>query len=134
VALGRAIVRRPAAFLFDEPLSGLDAQLRAQLRRELKQLHQRLRTTTVHVTHDQVEALGLGDRVAVIDRGELQQIGEPLELYDRPVNRFVAGFLGSPAMNFLECSLAPAKQRESDLSLLAGGWLLELPAAWLPPD
>lgn len=132
VVLGRAIVRRPAAFLFDEPLSSLDAQLRVQMRRELKQLHRRLQTTTVYVTHDQVEALGLGDRVAVIDRGELQQVGEPLALYDRPANRFVAGFIGSPAMNFLDGTLVPSQGPECGARLMAGGWSLEVPADWLP--
>lgn len=101
VALGRAIVRQPAAFLFDEPLSNLDAQLRVEMRREIKQLHRRLATTMVYVTHDQVEALTLGDRIAVMDRGVLQQVGTPEEVYDRPRNRFVAGFLGSPPMNFV---------------------------------
>ncbi|MBW3596573.1 MAG: ABC transporter ATP-binding protein [Planctomycetes bacterium] len=102
VALGRAIVRQPAAFLFDEPLSNLDARLRVEMRRELKELHQRLRATMIYVTHDQVEALTLGDRIVVMDRGEVQQIGAPEEVYDRPRNRFVAGFIGSPAMNLLE--------------------------------
>lgn len=132
VALGRAIVRRPAAFLLDEPLSSLDAQLRVQMRRELRQLHQRLQTTTVYVTHDQVEALGLGDRVAVIDGGELQQVGEPLTLYDRPANRFVAGFIGSPAMNLLDGALVPAQRPECGVSLLAGGWSPAIPIGWLP--
>ncbi len=101
VALGRAIVRDPAVFLFDEPLSHLDAQLRVEMRRELKQLHQRLQVTMIYVTHDQVEALTLGDRIVVMNDGKLQQVGHPMELYDWPANRFVAGFLGTPAMNFL---------------------------------
>src|SRR6187431_3668734 len=100
VALGRAIVRHPRVFLFDEPLSNLDAKLRVQMRVELKKLHQRLGTTAVYVTHDQVEAMTLGDRVVVMKDGVVQQVGEPLELYNAPATRFVAGFIGSPAMNF----------------------------------
>jgi multiple sugar transport system ATP-binding protein len=100
VALGRAIVRHPQVFLFDEPLSNLDAKLRVQMRVELKKLHDRLGTTAVYVTHDQVEAMTLGDRVVVMKDGLVQQVGEPLELYNEPANRFVAGFIGSPAMNF----------------------------------
>ena len=100
VALGRAIVRHPQVFLFDEPLSNLDAKLRVQMRVELKKLHDRLGTTAIYVTHDQVEAMTLGDRVVVMRDGVVQQVGEPLELYNEPANRFVAGFLGSPAMNF----------------------------------
>jgi len=102
VALGRAIVRQPRAFLFDEPLSNLDAKLRVQMRAELKRLHRSLRTTTVYVTHDQEEAMTLGDRVVVMKDGVIQQMGRPLDVYERPSNRFVAGFLGSPPMNFLE--------------------------------
>ncbi len=102
VAMGRAIVRRPEVFLFDEPLSNLDAALRTQLRVELKRLHARLGTTMVYVTHDQVEAMTLADRIAVLDGGRLQQVGTPAELYEDPANRFVAGFIGSPAMSFLE--------------------------------
>jgi multiple sugar transport system ATP-binding protein len=101
VALGRAIVRHPQVFLFDEPLSNLDAKLRVQTRVELKKLHNRLGTTAIYVTHDQVEAMTLGDRVVVMKDGLVQQVGEPLELYNEPANRFVAGFIGSPAMNFL---------------------------------
>jgi multiple sugar transport system ATP-binding protein len=100
VALGRAIVRHPRVFLFDEPLSNLDAKLRVQMRVELRKLHERLGTTAVYVTHDQIEAMTLGDRVVVMKDGRVQQVGEPLELYNQPANRFVAGFLGSPAMNF----------------------------------
>src|SRR5580692_3758426 len=100
VALGRAIVRHPRVFLFDEPLSNLDAKLRVQMRVEIKKLHNRLSTTAIYVTHDQVEAMTLGDRVVVMRDGVVQQVGEPLELYNSPVNRFVAGFIGSPAMNF----------------------------------
>src|SRR5437762_3690718 len=100
VALGRAIVRHPQVFLFDEPLSNLDAKLRVQMRVELKKLHDRLGTTAIYVTHDQVEAMTLGDRVVVMKDGVVQQVGEPLELYNEPANRFVAGFLGSPATKF----------------------------------
>src|SRR5881394_2494910 len=102
VALGRAIVRHPRVFLFDEPLSNLDAKLRVQMRVELKKLHLRLGTTAVCVTHDQVEAMTLGDRVVVMKDGLVQQVGDPLELYGKPANKFVAGFIGSPAMNFAE--------------------------------
>ncbi len=108
VALGRAIVRHPRVFLFDEPLSNLDAKLRVQMRVELKRLHERLETTAVYVTHDQVEAMTLGDRVVVMKDGLVQQVGEPLELYGRPANRFVAGFIGSPAMNFVEVAIQGA--------------------------
>jgi multiple sugar transport system ATP-binding protein len=105
VALGRAIVRDPKVFLFDEPLSNLDAKLRVQMRVELKKLHERLAVTSVYVTHDQVEAMTLGDRVVVMKDGLVQQVGEPLELYNTPTNRFVAGFIGSPAMNFADVTL-----------------------------
>jgi multiple sugar transport system ATP-binding protein len=126
VALGRAIVRHPQVFLFDEPLSNLDAKLRVQMRVELKKLHNRLNTTAVYVTHDQVEAMTLGDRVVVMRGGVVQQVGEPLELYNAPVNRFVAGFIGSPAMNF-----APARLRDGHgkLHAEASGFGLELPGA-----
>jgi multiple sugar transport system ATP-binding protein len=106
VALGRAIVRDPQVFLFDEPLSNLDAKLRVQMRVELKKLHERLGTTAVYVTHDQVEAMTLGDRVVVMRDGWVQQVGEPLELYNAPANKFVAGFIGSPAMNFTTVAIA----------------------------
>ncbi len=105
VAVGRAIVRKPEVFLFDEPLSNLDAKLRVQTRVELKKLHERLATTAVYVTHDQVEAMTMGDRIVVMKDGVIQQAGRPLQLYNSPANRFVAGFLGSPAMNFFEASL-----------------------------
>jgi len=105
VALGRAIVRDPKVFLFDEPLSNLDAKLRVQMRVELKKLHERLAVTSIYVTHDQVEAMTLGDRVVVMKDGWVQQVGEPLELYNQPANRFVAGFIGSPAMNFADVTL-----------------------------
>ena len=102
VAMGRAIVRDPKVFLFDEPLSNLDAKLRVAMRSEIKALHQRLKTTTVYVTHDQVEAMTMADRIAVMNEGRIEQLGEPLELYDRPANLFVAQFIGSPAMNVFE--------------------------------
>jgi multiple sugar transport system ATP-binding protein len=108
VAVGRAIVRQPAVFLFDEPLSNLDAKLRVQMRVELKRLHDRLETTAIYVTHDQVEAMTLGDRVVVMKDGWVQQVGEPLELYGKPANRFVAGFIGSPAMNFADVTIVEA--------------------------
>jgi multiple sugar transport system ATP-binding protein len=101
VAMGRAIVRDPQVFLFDEPLSNLDAKLRVQMRTEIKELHQRLKTTTIYVTHDQIEAMTMADKIVVMHDGLVEQIGTPLELYDRPRNIFVAGFIGSPAMNFL---------------------------------
>jgi multiple sugar transport system ATP-binding protein len=119
VALGRAIVREPAAFLMDEPLSNLDAKLRVQTRAEILRLQQRLGTTTVYVTHDQVEAMTMGDRIAVMSNGVLQQVGAPPELYDNPVNVFVAAFIGSPAMNF-----ATAKAENGNFTL--GGTRLEL--------
>jgi multiple sugar transport system ATP-binding protein len=101
VAMGRAIVRDPQVFLFDEPLSNLDAKLRVQMRTEIKEMHQRLKTTTVYVTHDQIEAMTMADKIVVMHDGRVEQIGGPLELYDKPDNLFVAGFIGSPAMNFL---------------------------------
>jgi multiple sugar transport system ATP-binding protein len=108
VAMGRAIVRDPQVFLFDEPLSNLDAKLRVQMRTEIKALHQRLKTTTVYVTHDQIEAMTMADRIVVMHDGNVEQIGTPLELYDHPNNLFVAGFIGSPAMNFIEGTLRRA--------------------------
>jgi multiple sugar transport system ATP-binding protein len=105
VAMGRAIVRDPKVFLFDEPLSNLDAKLRVKMRAEIKALHQRLKTTIVYVTHDQIEAMTMADKIVVLQGGKVEQIGTPLELYDRPQNVFVAGFMGSPAMNFLEGKL-----------------------------
>jgi multiple sugar transport system ATP-binding protein len=117
VALGRAIVREPAVFLMDEPLSNLDAKLRVQTRAEIARLHQRLETTVVYVTHDQVEAMTMGDRISVMNNGLLQQVGPPQELYDRPVNKFVAGFIGSPAMNFIPATV----EREGDRAVLRAG-------------
>ena len=108
VAMGRAIVRNPKVFLFDEPLSNLDAKLRVQMRIEIKKVHQKVRTTTVYVTHDQVEAMTLADRVVVMNKGRIEQIGTPNELYHKPATRFVAGFIGSPAMNFIPCRLEDA--------------------------
>jgi multiple sugar transport system ATP-binding protein len=105
VAMGRAIVRDPQVFLFDEPLSNLDAKLRVQMRTEIKELHQRLKTTSVYVTHDQIEAMTMADRIVVMQGGYVEQIGAPLQLYDHPNNLFVAGFIGSPAMNFIDATI-----------------------------
>ena len=107
--MGRAIVRNPKVFLFDEPLSNLDAKLRVQMRTEIKKVHQTVRTTTVYVTHDQVEAMTLADRVVVMNDGVIEQVGTPQELYHHPATRFVAGFIGSPAMNFLPCRVRMAR-------------------------
>jgi multiple sugar transport system ATP-binding protein len=109
VAMGRAIVRNPKVFLFDEPLSNLDAKLRVQMRAEIRQLHQRLRTTTIYVTHDQIEALTMADKVVVMNGGHIEQMGAPLDLYDNPATLFVAGFIGSPSMNFLTGQLSAAE-------------------------
>ena len=119
VAMGRAMVRDPQVFLFDEPLSNLDAQLRVAMRSEIKDLHQRLGTTSVYVTHDQIEAMTMGDQIVVMRDGRVEQAGQPLELYDHPANRYVAGFIGSPAMNFLPGTLkrsasGPARVELSD--------------------
>jgi multiple sugar transport system ATP-binding protein len=124
VALGRAIVRNPRVFLFDEPLSNLDAALRVQMRVELKRLHDRLETTAIYVTHDQVEAMTLGDRVVVMKDGVVKQEGAPLELYERPANRFVAGFIGSPAMNFITVRIA---QADGNLWAEANGLRVRVP-------
>ncbi len=124
VAVGRAIVRHPRVFLFDEPLSNLDAKLRVQMRVELKKLHQRLQATAIYVTHDQVEAMTLGDRVVVMKDGIIQQVGEPLEVYSKPANKFVAGFIGSPAMNFLDCTTTGVG---GDLTLEAPGLRISAP-------
>ena len=105
VAVGRAIVRKPKVFLFDEPLSNLDAKLRVQMRAEISRLHTRLESTMIYVTHDQVEAMTMGDRIVVMLDGEIQQVADPLTLYGRPVNRFVAGFIGSPPMNMIDCTI-----------------------------
>ena len=125
VAMGRAIVRDPQVFLFDEPLSNLDAKLRVQMRSEIKELHQRLRTTSVYVTHDQIEAMTMADRIVVMQLGHVEQVGAPLELYDRPANLFVAGFIGSPAMNFLEATIH--RTNGTVTALAADGTQLPLP-------
>ncbi len=126
VAMGRAIVRDPKVFLFDEPLSNLDAKLRVQMRAEIKELHQRLKTTTVYVTHDQVEAMTMADRIVVMNAGVVEQVGTPLELYDRPANLFVAGFIGSPSMNLIK-GVIRAKGKPAFLS--DGGVTLPLATA-----
>ncbi|MCS6877412.1 MAG: sn-glycerol-3-phosphate ABC transporter ATP-binding protein UgpC [Geminicoccaceae bacterium] len=126
VAMGRAIVRDPQVFLFDEPLSNLDAKLRVQMRTEIKELHQRLKTTSIYVTHDQIEAMTMADRIVVMQLGRVEQIGAPLELYDRPANLFVAGFIGSPSMNFIDATI-----RRDGAALVAvtrDGTRLPLPA------
>jgi len=144
VAMGRAIVRDPKLFLFDEPLSNLDAKLRVQMRTELKKLRERLRATTLYVTHDQVEAMTLADRIVVLQGGLVQQVGTPEEVYERPATAFVAGFMGAPAMNLLPCRLEPGR------AVLPGGEALPLPSVraegdawlgirpesltWLPPE
>jgi multiple sugar transport system ATP-binding protein len=122
VALGRAIVRKPHAFLMDEPLSNLDAKLRVEMRASITRLHRKLGVTTVYVTHDQVEAMTMGDCIVVMKDGDIQQVASPLELYEHPANRFVAGFIGSPAMGFLEGRLARG-------TLVGDGFTLALPAA-----
>ena len=121
VAMGRALVRNPQVFLFDEPLSNLDAKLRVAMRAEIKELHQRLQTTTVYVTHDQIEAMTMGDQIVVMRDGLVEQVGAPLELYDRPANVFVAGFIGSPSMNFVDAQMTEAGLRLSSGTLLSLG-------------
>ena len=127
VALGRALVREPQVFLMDEPLSNLDAKLRTQTRGEIRRLQQQVRTTTVYVTHDQVEAMTMGDRIAVMNDGVLEQVGTPEELYERPANRFVAGFIGSPAMSFFAASVS--SDGDGGVALRADGLDVELPGA-----
>ncbi|MEM9252788.1 MAG: sn-glycerol-3-phosphate ABC transporter ATP-binding protein UgpC [Planctomycetota bacterium] len=127
VALGRAIVRDPSVFLFDEPLSNLDAKLRVQTRAELKQLHKRLTTTTIYVTHDQEEAMTLGDRVVVMSEGLIQQADTPLTVYERPTNRYVAGFLGTPPMNFID---GRVEDRDGKTRFVGHGVDIALPADW----
>jgi multiple sugar transport system ATP-binding protein len=124
VAMGRAIVRDPALFLFDEPLSNLDAKLRVQMRAEIKALQDKVRTTSIYVTHDQIEAMTLADRIVVLNRGRVEQVGTPLELYRRPANTFVAGFIGSPAMNFLPA--VAARGEGGPVARLADGTALAL--------
>jgi multiple sugar transport system ATP-binding protein len=126
VAMGRAIVRDPQVFLFDEPLSNLDAKLRVAMRTEIKELHQRLRTTTVYVTHDQIEAMTMADKIVVMHDGRIEQMGAPLDLYDRPANMFVAGFIGSPAMNFIKGTLEGGDGRAAFVS--SSGVRLAAPA------
>ncbi|HEV7277383.1 MAG TPA: sn-glycerol-3-phosphate ABC transporter ATP-binding protein UgpC [Devosiaceae bacterium] len=125
VAMGRSIVRDPKVFLFDEPLSNLDAQLRVQMRTEIKALHQKLGTTIVYVTHDQIEAMTMADRIVVMEGGRIEQVGTPLELYDRPANRFVAGFIGSPAMAFLDGRYR--RSTEGAEVVLTDGAVLQVP-------
>jgi multiple sugar transport system ATP-binding protein len=124
VAMGRAIVRDPKVFLFDEPLSNLDAKLRVHMRAEVKALHQQLKTTSVYVTHDQIEAMTMADRIVVMHDGVIQQVGAPLELYDHPANMFVAGFIGSPGMNFFPATYARAGKADA---VLADGQKMRLP-------
>ncbi len=124
VAVGRAIVRKPRVFLFDEPLSNLDAKLRVQMRVELKKLHERLSSTIIYVTHDQVEAMTMGDRIVVMKDGLIQQVGRPLDLYFHPANKFVAGFIGSPSMNFIETRLIAS---DNKLFVQADGFRLRIP-------
>ncbi len=124
VALGRCIVRKPKVFLFDEPLSNLDAKLRIAMRAELLELHQRLNTTVIYVTHDQLEAMTMGDRIVVMKDGIIQQVDHPETVYERPVNRFVAGFIGSPTMNFIECRLT---RKNGDFSAATDTFQLRLP-------
>jgi len=125
VAVGRAIVRQPKLFLFDEPLSNLDAKLRVAMRAELIKLHKRLAATMLYVTHDQIEAMSMGDRLIVLKDGVVQQVGAPLEIYNRPANQFVASFIGSPPMNFIACSMT---ERNGDLFLASDQLSLKLPA------
>jgi multiple sugar transport system ATP-binding protein len=129
VAMGRAIVRDPKVFLFDEPLSNLDAKLRVQMRAEIKALHHRLKTTIVYVTHDQVEAMTMADKIVVMNNGNIEQVGKPLDLYDRPANVFVAGFIGSPSMNFLKGTLRP-----DGASLFVTSDGIELPVPFDAPE
>jgi multiple sugar transport system ATP-binding protein len=123
--VGRAITRKPAVFLFDEPLSNLDAKLRVQMRAEISKLQNRLKTTTVYVTHDQVEAMTMGDRIAIMKDGKLQQVGTPLEVYEQPVNLFVAAFIGTPPMNFFKATLA-----DDGATLKAGTFSLPVAASY----
>jgi multiple sugar transport system ATP-binding protein len=131
VAIGRAIVRKPDVFLFDEPLSNLDAKLRVEMRAEIKELHQRLETTIVYVTHDQVEAMTLADRVVVMDKGRISQAADPMTLYSAPANTFVAGFIGAPSMNFLNCKLTKNSKASVSL-LLEDGNTVPIDSASLP--
>jgi multiple sugar transport system ATP-binding protein len=133
VALGRAMVRRPRVLLMDEPLSNLDAALRTQLRHEIRRLHARLGTTTIYVTHDQTEAMTLGQRIAVLREGRLQQVADPQTIYHQPANRFVAGLIGSPAMNFFDGRLAPPRvpgDRRLVWTADGGAWTVAIPGQW----
>jgi multiple sugar transport system ATP-binding protein len=125
VAVGRAIVRKPAVFLFDEPLSNLDAKLRVQMRAEISKIQKTLKTTTVYVTHDQIEAMTMGHRIAVMRLGKLQQVGTPLQVYEQPANLFVASFIGTPPMNFVQATLA-----DGGATVAASGFRLPVPEAW----
>jgi multiple sugar transport system ATP-binding protein len=124
VAVGRAIVRKPSVFLFDEPLSNLDAKLRVQMRGEILKLHQRLQTTILYVTHDQIEAMTMGSKIVIMNKGRTRQVGKPIEVYDNPDNIFVAGFIGSPAMNFVEAELT---QKDSAMWVNGRSFLLPVP-------
>ena len=126
VAIGRAIVREPKIFLFDEPLSNLDAKLRVQMRTEIKKLHQNVGKTTAYVTHDQIEAMTLASRIAVMHKGVLQQYDTPKAVYERPVNRFVAGFMGSPSMNFLRCEVTK-QEKDYAVQIESQGTIFQLP-------
>ena len=132
VAMGRAIVRDPQVFLFDEPLSNLDAKLRVQMRTEIKELHQRLKTTSIYVTHDQIEAMTMADTIVVMNGGRVEQIGTPLDLYDEPANLFVAGFIGSPAMNFLPGRIVAGSSGRS--VQIAEGCVIPVPGSRGAPD
>jgi len=127
VALGRALVRRPKAFLLDEPIGTLDAQFREEMRTELKRLHVDVGATTVHVTHDQVEAMSMGDRIAIMNNGVLQQVGKPHDIYSNPRNLFVANFIGSPGMNFMDCRMTKAPDDQIALKMNADGTIIALP-------
>jgi multiple sugar transport system ATP-binding protein len=130
VAMGRAIVRDPKVFLFDEPLSNLDAKLRVQVRSEIKELQRRLKTTTIYVTHDQIEAMTMGDKIVVLNGGRVEQIGAPLDLYDRPANKFVATFLGSPSMNLIEGEIDASDTRKLNLSDGHSALVGQAPGGW----
>jgi multiple sugar transport system ATP-binding protein len=131
VAMGRAVVRKPNVFLFDEPLSNLDAKLRVQMRAEIKILHQRVGTTAIYVTHDQIEAMTLADRIVVLNAGRIEQHGTPMELYRKPANLFVAGFIGSPSMNFLDGVI---RRQGGPSAELRDGTKIALPAEFAAPE
>ena len=129
VAVGRAIVRKPKLFLFDEPLSNLDAKLRVAMRAEISKLHRRLGATIIYVTHDQVEAMTMADRIFIMNKGVVQQIGAPMEVYAKPANRFIAGFIGSPAMNFIDATVDAG---DGGLFISAGGFRVKVPESFQP--